>query len=58
MDASVNIDRLENGNVIDMDLLPAAVCSFVQYKFCYNQIILTAFQTIKIWSGLAWRFCA
>jgi len=51
-DAIVNIDRLANDIVIDMDLLAAAVCSFVQYKFCCNQVKLTAFHTIKLWSGL------
>jgi hypothetical protein len=52
-DANVNNDRLANGNVIDMGLLAIAVFSFVQYKFSYNQVILTFFQTIKMWSDLA-----
>jgi len=52
-DANVNNDRLANGNVIDMGLLATAVFSFVQYKFCYNQVKLTFFKTIKMWSGFA-----
>jgi hypothetical protein len=44
---------MAKGIVIVSGLLSAAFCRFVGYKFYYNQISLTSFQTIKIWSGLA-----
>jgi hypothetical protein len=52
-DTSVNNDRLANGDVIDMGLLAAAVCSFVQHTFCYNQVKLTFLKHLKC--GLALR---
>jgi hypothetical protein len=51
---SVNGERLTSGNVVvDVGLLSAAVCSFVQCKFCHAHDSISCFEDTKARFGLA-----